>query len=425
MSVLLIDPPLEPVEYQMKLYGRSLGLGYIAAMALQQGLPTRILELTEPDYGPGSPLLRELESFRPEVVGITTVLFKYNEALRVAAAVRSACPDALIVLGGPYVTNVPDDALRHQAVDVVVRGEGELTFAELLAHRREPEAWSQIAGISYRTPGGEVVHNEARPGLRDLSSLPSPARHLYPRIEEDQVHFVITSRGCPFTCTYCQSPQFWGRSIRFRNVDDVVGEVRHVLEHYRVRHIVFPDDVFTANKRRTLELMDAFAAIRRERPFRWTCQTRVDCFDEEVSAALVRGGCETVVFGIESADEAVRDRIRKGVRTEQIIRAVRAARSHGLQVEMGFIVGLPGDTEQTPDLIHELVETAQPSYVTVFPLALFPGTPIFAQAGVDFQPDREFAMRLRREVIRRVYPKYMPRYMKWQEHGQGSAAAGE
>jgi anaerobic magnesium-protoporphyrin IX monomethyl ester cyclase len=293
----------------------------------------------------------------------------------------------LLVAGGPLPTCDPPPFLEH--FDVVVRGEGERTICEVL------HAWStgadlaQVPGIALRsmegTPEGtkaNLVYTADRPFEADLDRLPRPARHLLPnadylrhgkRKDGHSVSTIMSTRGCPFRCEFCSNVVF-GASYRERSPEAVVEEIEEVLRLGYDR-IAFADDVFTLRKERVLRIC---AEIRRRHlDFQWECLARVDTLDEATAREMRDAGCTRIYFGIESGNQPILDQMNKKITPEGARRAVEAAHRADLQVGAFFIVGYPGDTDETVLATLKFAASLPLDYLGLTMPYPLPGTALF------------------------------------------------
>ena len=235
-------------------------------------------------------MMGHLREYQPDVVGITSTTPAFPDARRTAEGVRQILPEAVIVLGGAHVSAVPQNALSYDCFDVGIIAEGELTMLELVRHI-EGDGLSDLTGIAglVLRKDGEVILTEPRGYIKDLDTLPFPARHLLPPLSaysptpasyrQLPLAVLMTSRGCPYQCTFCDRRVF-GNLTRGHSPDRVVAEVEEVLNRYGAREIRFFDDTFTYDKKRVMEICEKF--LQRGLRFPWTCLTRVSSVTKEL-----------------------------------------------------------------------------------------------------------------------------------------------
>jgi anaerobic magnesium-protoporphyrin IX monomethyl ester cyclase len=306
---------------------------------------------------------------------------------------------------GTHVTPMARQTLQpYPALDFVLRGEPELTLCELLPalDGRAPSSriiqllrmadpdWrppvgndaaklAGIKGLAWRR-GDEIVINPDRPFIPDLDALPLPAHALLPlnryRIPmlKGPYTFVVTSRGCPAGCRFCIKHVNYQQTVRLRSPENIMQELL-MLQQLGIRNIHMYADLFTVNRE---QVMGLCALIRREGlRIRWTCNSRVDFVDAELLRHMAQAGCWLISWGIESGDAEILRRVRKGYHLEQAEQALRWAKAVGIKNWGYFIIGLPGETEES---IRRTIEFAKrlPLDLALFHIAApHPGTPFF------------------------------------------------
>lgn len=386
MNVLLINPSYwtyrkKPLGY-FNLSSMPLGLGYIAAVLESNGVFTHVLDMNILEMEIET-LKRKVACLSPQIVGVTSMTSNYNNALKVAKAIKSWNPKTLIVMGGVHATFTHIDILRTvPEIDVVVRYEGEYAMSELVAAVEEGGELGEIEGITFRE-GDEIKSTMDRGKIENLDNLPYPAYHLFePPVAEYIRSYgvrnfpVITTRGCPFECIFCSTAAFHGRKYRTRNIQKVVDELDYLKEKYDITSISFVDDNFTLQKDRIFELCDEME--RRKLSLKWGCSTRTDLVSEELLRAMKQAGCEDIFFGIESASQDVLKLIRKEADIQQAKDVVKMAEKLGIRSHCSFIIGLPGETVESLNHIIEFIEETKPSgRVLPNTLDVLPGTELY------------------------------------------------
>jgi len=281
MKVMLINPLRQRVLSwrEQNIMYMPLGLGYIATFLQNNGHAVKIVErrfFYKADYW-NDKIMKEvnystkkaIENFSPDLVGLTASTPLIMDALRTVKLIKQVNPNIITLVGGPHPTACPDFTLKQcPELDLVCRGDGEITTLEIA--NRMP--WDKINGISYRK-GDKIVTNPARNYIENLDFLPYPARELFdtkfyfrPTNDIMRGFFMVsatiyTARGCPFKCTFCQSPQLAtacrGKYLRLHSPGYITKEIQHLYDKYNVRSIFFADDMFTITKKRGLEICDA------------------------------------------------------------------------------------------------------------------------------------------------------------------------
>ena len=294
----------------------------------------------------------ELARRKPRVVGITSFTPTFYDVLLVAKLVKKHHPECLVVLGGSHVSTFPRESLSHPEIDVLVHGEGEIIFANLLDALEKGEDVSRVSGISYKDESGLPV-SIGEPGyIKDINELPPPAFSLLPlkkynsAIGTGQVTGIIaSSRGCPYSCTYCNRPY---RTYRQYTTDRIISELR---EHYRLgtREFMFFDDMFNIKPARVIEIS---RRIKKEFPdITWSFRGRVDQVSEEMIREAKESGCKQILFGVEAATDEDLKAIKKKITTRQVMDAIKLARKYDIETSTNWIIGLPTHRSRE-DVLH-------------------------------------------------------------------------
>ncbi|MCX7048253.1 MAG: radical SAM protein [Candidatus Sumerlaeota bacterium] len=300
----------------------------------------------------------EIAAMRPAALLINTTSATAREDLKTAQMLKAVRPDALTIARGEYLHYDADKILREEtALDLIVWGEIEATLPRILhlAHEgADSETLSSIPGVAFAHSDGEGVQvfiSKSRPIASDLDSLPLAARDLldnslYRSPETGAPLSVIhANRGCASRCVFCPAGALSNYTVRFRAPSRIVKELKECVERYGIHEFLFHGDTFTMKKTWVAELCQRI--IESGLDIRWGCNSRVDTFDYERAALMKRAGCWVVAFGVESGNQTMLDKMRKGARLEKAVEAVRAARRAGLRVHTFYIIGLPWETPQT------------------------------------------------------------------------------
>jgi anaerobic magnesium-protoporphyrin IX monomethyl ester cyclase len=392
MRILLVNPKSKlPIDTRIS---PSLGLAYLATVAQQRGDRVRIYDGdVEEKSQDVTALTAVVRDFAPEVVGITANTTQITAAWRDAELVKSLS-GALVILGGPHPTSLPEESAAKPFVDVVVRGEGEATWLELLsvfeAGDWNVDSLSPVTGITYQAEVGEVISTPDRPSIpvEELNEMPMPAWHLF-RLDRytnlqptvDQVDGpslpILTSRGCPYRCTYCS--QIGPRRWRARSVESVVTEWRWLVRDLGAAEIGVLDDSFNIDRQRVLEICQRLVDEGLNQvPWIMINGIRANLADEEVLGAMKRAGCIRAAFGVESGNQQILDSVvDKHLTLDQVRSAFKAARAVGMETIGFFIVGLPGETEETMDDTIRFACELDPVVANFSIATPFPGTQMY------------------------------------------------
>ena len=351
-----------------------VGLGILNAVLNEAGFPSQVGNLSRFSE---DRVIKMLERERPDVLGLSVFTFNRHPSHQLARLAKRVLPDLTIVAGGPHVTHLDGAWLTaYPEFDAVIRGEGEDTLLEMVRKKAAGQSLDGIAGTTTRT-----TRAPDRPTIPELDRLPQNADHLARSLGvdvPDQLRYFISSRGCPGACTFCNTPDFWGRRVRFRSVDDVLRELRTMRARHGLVHVSFRDDTFTAHRPRTLELCRRL--IDEGPTFLWDCQSRVNLVDEERLRWMKRAGCHHVQYGIESGSERILKLLQKDISLEQIRTAVAMTRAAGLVVSIYLISGVPEETEEDIQATVDLIREVLPHDGIVAPLAIYPGTRLYEES---------------------------------------------
>jgi anaerobic magnesium-protoporphyrin IX monomethyl ester cyclase len=363
-----------------------LGLGYLAAAILEDpeiDARIRIMDLgLYPRMPPVEAVKRILQDEKPDILGLTCLTNNFEASLELAALARAAHPTLKTVFGGAHPSVDPAGVAACDEVDVVVYGEGESTLRELL--KRNPEgAWAEgVAGCAYKDQG-EIRVNPPRDLIEDLDTLPFPARELmdiqkYRLFSDDglPVYTLLSSRGCPYSCSYCFKGVF-GSRFRARSASNVLAEIKALQRSYEARHLYFGDDIFMLKPGRVREICEGM--LKEELHLSWSCLARVDAVTPELLDVMKRAGCVQIHYGIESGCDEILKGINKKIDLENVEKAVRWTRAAGIRTKGYFMAGLPGDTEETLEKTLRFARRL-PLDEVMFSLATpFPGTALFEE----------------------------------------------
>ena len=299
----------------------------------------------------GPEFVQYLKKHGPAVVGITCYTETFKRGLQAAAYVKSVDPSIKVVMGGPHVTYMAARTLENTDVDVVVRGEGDHSFLQLVEHFvHGKHVLKDIPGLSFHGPDG-LVENPIRL-INDLDSLSIASRERVDLSRYTRPASLVASRGCPFECRFCTSGQLSFRRYRFRGLPRILAELDYLVYQLGFRYIHFLDDTLTISVRRIKELCSAI--IDKQYPIKWFCESRVDVMDRELVELLAMAGCDFIQFGFESGSQKVLDAMLKKVTVPQMETAVKLCLENGIRPMGNFIVGFPEDTWETVKESREL-----------------------------------------------------------------------
>lgn len=347
-AVTLVYPYFRP-GYDNSIFRLPpLGPGYIVSYLRQQGITANLVDCTFMSQGEA---VEKVGKSKPRIVGIYSMFSMKQSALEMAKQLRDSCE--LLVAGGPLPTLCPEDFLED--FDVVVVGEGEEAMLELVDAIQNSRSLTGIKGIVYRDQKGNpqrtIIHTPPRELTKDLDGFPFPARDQldhqgykrHYRRSGYTITSIITSRGCPFNCDFCSRAVF-GNKFRTRSAKNIVDEVE-IVQKLGYDRVWFADDCFTLSKERLLSICGEI--VKRGLRMEWECLSRVDTLDAEVADRMKKAGCARVFFGLESGNDGILALMKKQATVSQARKAVLAAKSAGIQVGAFFILGYPGEDNET------------------------------------------------------------------------------
>ena len=381
MQILLLSPPtISAVKAVVGTTGPPLGLAYLASMVRDEH-DVRIVDSLAEDYNYGD-VERIIKKYDPDVVGITSTTSMIPDAYVIAKIAKRYNENVKIVMGGPHVTFLPERTFQEcPYIDFIVRGEGELTFRELIDSLERDRDPSNILGLSINLRD-KVRNNPPRPLIKDIDTIPMPSYDLLPmeKYQANGVRFgtVMTSRGCPFNCAFCSSSLQFGKRWRGHSDSRVIEELKHLHEKYRIREIEFLDDTFTLNKHRAIRI--ARRIVKEGLDISWSASSRVDTFTEEVAEAMKKSGCHTIYFGIESGSRKTLNFIGKGITPEQSISAVKKAKRHKLRALGSFVIGFPEETKEDIKKTIKLSKKVGVDFAQFTIATPYPGTRLWKYA---------------------------------------------
>lgn len=357
-----------------------LGLACLAGSLLRDRHLVRVLDLDVVN-SPQKALEDAISGFDPQVVGISFTTPLFQEMCAIGEMVKEKHPDVVIVGGGAHATALPEDTLRNSPLDAVVIGEGDFTLGELVS----ADNLSVVSGIAYKA-GGDIIVTPRRGYISDLDTLPFPSWGVIdlqryasrpPGSRKRRVGPLETSRGCPFSCPYCTKIVF-GNRFRAKSANRVVDEIEYMLSlGFEEIHIV--DDNFSSDLERAKDICDLI--IKRGLKFPWKAFNglRVDSTDQELFRMMHRAGCYEIHFGIESGNQGVLDGFHKGITLEQVTQAVDWASKEGIMTLGYFMLGLPGDTEETIKDTLSFAVKLKLDYAKISYTLPLPGTRLYQQ----------------------------------------------
>lgn len=402
VDLLLVNPSADYTKDQKDILTRrveedvaiqnspSPGIASLLSTAKHNNLNAKFIDMVAGSISIDK-LLQYINISKSTLIGFTALTVQIKSAGFIAKEIKKQFPDILICVGGIHATTMPKETLEEfDAFDFVVCGEGELVVLNIFDNLKKGIPLSTIKGVV--TKGKTDFSFDV---IKDLDSLPFPAWEeldlnkyggIYPHRTKLELP-MWTSRGCPFDCIFCTRPH--GRHRRHRSITSVISEIERNINEFGCESIAFIDETFIADLKWSCELFNSIIRKGINKKIIWSCETRVNIASPELFHLMKETGCYYIFFGLESADDAILHNARKKITISQIKKAVNWAKDAGIIVSGSFIIGLPGETEET---VRKSIELAQELdlYSVTFPIAVpYPGTVLRKMA-----INREYGLRI-------------------------------
>jgi radical SAM superfamily enzyme YgiQ (UPF0313 family) len=390
MKIIFVLPPVNS-PYSV-CPEPPLGLAYLAACLLEYRTDLQIeiidgLLLSRDDY------YENILNIEADIVGVSTTMSQLNQALIIPHMVK--WKNVKFIIGGPGVLNLPSSRIYESGYSVICYGEGERTVVELVHALENGLPLKDIDGISYLNEGKEVKTPSRKP-IENLDEIPFAAREL---LDMEKyigtwktntgigVASAISSRGCPFSCSFCDKRTFGGK-MRFMSPQKMIEEMKLLYDEFGAEMVYFEDDLFTVNRKRVLKFC---SLMEKELPGKiWGAKSRVDTIDHQMLSQMKQAGCVDLTFGVESGSQKILDLLGKGITVHQIENAFRWVKETGIKAGMFLIIGVPGETQEDIEMTKRMITKLEPAYIDVSYLTPIPGTEIheitkhLIRDGIDF-----------------------------------------
>lgn len=387
MRLLLLSVPVSSQRMTEEI-APPLGISYIASYLLHHGIDVELVDA----YALKMEMkdLRVLfESKTPDVIGLSITIFQVNEGLEVARLVKRILPKTIVVVGGPHPSILPEQVLSSGMVDFVIIGEGEQTMLELMRALQSENEVNKIDGIVYKDAKGRIVRTPPRKFIENLDLLPFPAWEMLP-IDKYKIPTmrcrpyvtIVASRGCPFNCIFCEVGEILGKRQRIRSPKNVLDEIEYLKREFGVKEVFIRDSLFTGNPSWAMEITEGI--LSRNLNITWQCESRVDLVRKEVLQNMKKSGCYAIWFGVESGNEGILRRARKGITLSKIRKAFKITRNVGLNIHAFFMLGLPGETKETIQQTIDFAIELDPDIASFNIATPLPGTEFYDIAKEEF-----------------------------------------
>ena len=375
----LDGPPsgYRPGDLDADFHQTPYGLFAIGAQAIRAGHQVKVVNLSS--Y-PWDKVVEVIAALDADVFGMSCWTANRRGVRHVSELIKQKHAGACVVVGGPHATPLGPEILRHYShVDVVCVGESDLTFLEIVDRVAKNEPLTAVPGTVYRS-GEAVITAPERKNVADLDDLASP-HHWF------DTHILMTSRGCPWSCTFCGAETSWGRGFRSNSIDYVIDAMESMSMRLPVKMIQIKDDTFTTNKKRVLALCKRMQ--EKNLGFFWSCDTRVDLLSDELLREMRLAGCQRLSLGVESGSQRILDLIDKKITPDEILASTNLAKKYGIKVRYYMMLGNRGETRASFEETLRFLERAAPHEYVFSCLSVYPGTRDFHDAEKAGWLDRE------------------------------------
>lgn len=383
MKVVLATAPRSMGEIDMAGLP-FLGIAYIASYLEKLGNHNVVIVDSHSDDLNENETVEKILLQNPDAVGFTATAHNRLQAISVIKKLKQIKPPLIIIVGGPFFSLTDKNALEMvPEIDAVIKREGEVTTKEFLDAWPDRNKLKDVLGITYRDLNKRIVSNPDRPFMKDWTSLPGPAWHLYDLSKyiktihgtDFRTVGIISARGCPNACTFCCNAAYGKQTLRLRDPKSFVDEVEFLHKQHGFTGFNIWDDTLTVNREHVLGICHEI--IKRGLDVKWYARARVNTVNEEIISTMKKAGCVRISFGIESGSPRILKLIKKGITLDQARKAVELSSKAGMIVSLNFIVNLPTetfeDTQMTINMMKELKKFPNTTCSYGFGL-VYPGT---------------------------------------------------
>jgi radical SAM superfamily enzyme YgiQ (UPF0313 family) len=394
MKILLITPPIFKNNSSQIWTNRirrgflpPLGIGYLAAVLIQDGHMVKIIDSQGMGYDVGK-VISGVRSYGPDALGVSFLTPQEDDAYKIISEIKKYFKDIPVIVGGAHPSCFPQETMeRCKEIDVLVAGEGEYIMLDIIRCLEKGGALKDVKGIYCRNDNGGVLKTSEDCQVVDLDTLPFPARHLYNLTSYAPEPFenkrlpstsMVVSRGCTYAqCTFCYRSGILKKQYRIQSAEKTIDEIRYLVKNFGVKEFIFYDDSLLSDKKWITSFL---RLLKKERILiSWSFRGRSDAVELDILEEAKETGCFSIAFGFESGNQDLLDNIKKGITLEQSRRAASLANSVGLEVVGTFMLGLPGETPKKAEKTIEFAIDLDCTYAAFIPTHPFPGTELYDQ----------------------------------------------
>ncbi len=387
MKAVLIRP-----NYDSHIITPPLGLGYLSSSLKKAGIKTKIIDGLKESLSVDD-VIKKTIAEKPDVVGITCLTAFYNETREISKRLKAK--GMKVVIGGVHPTFLPLLTLKETGADYVICGEGEIAFPKLIKAKLKNKNIQGVYSLKNLKNGTVTKKGVA---IENLDDLPFPDweqinPNTYPKaphgaiVKNFPIGVIMTTRGCPYMCSFCASPKFYERKIRFRSPEKVIEEIKYLIKNFGIKEVHFEDDNLTLKREHVEKLCNLI--IENKLKFSWACPNgiRADRVDEKLLRLMKKSGCYYVAFGIESANPTILKNIHKLETIETIEKAIKTANKIGLITQGFFIFGLPGESKKTIRQNIDFAKKSRLARAQFIILDVLPGSELWDTLKGKFTPN--------------------------------------
>jgi len=370
--------------YDIKHPDMPLGIAYIAAMLRDYNKEVKIHDMSFDNSI--EDFHKVLNDYKPNVVGIEVLSMNVEYAFQVAKIIKEFNKNIVVVVGGPHPTFQPEEMLNNENIDIAVQGEGEFTFIEILNKIENFEPFVNLKNIAFRQDSKVKINSRKEP-IKNLDELPFPAIDLLPHkryLSQPTIEpmpspgiNIITGRGCPFNCNFCQpiSRKLFGVKHRARSPKNIIDEIIILKYKYNIKSFTIVDNLFVIDENYIMEFCQRL--IKSKLNLKWRCNSRVNTISHKKLEYMKKAGCIAIIFGVESGSQRMLDLMNKGTTIKQIKNAFELCKKLKISTMANIMMGYPGETKESLDETINLIKEIQPEMLSISITSPMPGTRLF------------------------------------------------
>lgn len=360
-----------------------ISLALCAAVVRKKGIEVKLIDCVAEEIN-FSILSQIIRNYSPDMVVINTSTPSIEDDLSTVKWIKNIDRNIKTTIIGIHGSILTEECFQMLPdLDFIVRGEPEETVCNLVLTIRDNKDISQVKGVSYRK-SSKIIHNPSRDFIKNLDELPYPAwdlvnlsKYTLP-FSNKRFLLIIPARGCPYGCTFCNSKSYYGTTLRMRSAENVVDELEWAKNTFGIEDFLFWTESFTLNRSFAQEMADGI--LKRKLKIYWICNSRVDDVDKELLKSFKEAGCWMIGYGVESGDQMILDRVKKGTHISQAIDAVSLAKKVGLEVVAYYVLGLPGETKKSIKKTVDLANKLNTDFAQFYCAVPYPGCELYEEA---------------------------------------------